>query len=74
MKDDWPTEPVEIAEPPPPHYASFILRCWTGGGGQMRVRLIDVRSGADCSLDDITELPAVVRRMARDTSAEEPTR
>ena len=67
-KDSSPTEPPEGEEAPPPHYVSFILRCWMSADGQMRVRLIDVRSGVDRPLNDVAELPAMVCRILRDAS------
>lgn len=46
-----------------PHYASFILRCWTGKGGKVRVRLIDVHSGVSRPVTDLADLPGLVRRL-----------
>jgi hypothetical protein len=46
----------------PPHYASFVLRCWTSGG-QVRARLIDVLSGASYPVADLQELPSLVERL-----------
>ena len=42
-------------------YASFILRCWTGPGGQIRVRLIDVQSGVSRAVAGVDDLPEQVR-------------
>ena len=42
-------------------YASFILRCWTGPGGQIRVRLIDVQTGVSRPVADLAGLPEQVR-------------
>jgi len=44
-------------------YASFILRCWTGPGGQIRVRLIDVQSGVSRPVAGVDDLPEQVRRL-----------
>lgn len=41
-------------------YASFVLRCWVGAGGQIRARLIDTQSGIDQPVADLAELPEQV--------------
>jgi hypothetical protein len=46
-----------------PRYASFILRCWTSDGGELRARLIDVRSGISRPLADLSELPGLIRQL-----------
>ena len=39
-------------------YASFILRCWTGPGGRIRVRLIDVHLASAEAVADLADLRA----------------
>lgn len=52
------------------YYASFILRCWTSPGGQIRARLIDVQSGVSRPVADLADLPEQVRSlMARSLPA-----
>jgi hypothetical protein len=43
------------------YYASFILRCWTSPGGQIRVRLIDVQSSISRPVADLADLAEQVR-------------
>ena len=45
------------------HRASFILRCWMDASGEVRVRLIDVRSGVGYPLGCLSDLPGLVRRL-----------
>lgn len=68
------TEPLEGAEDAPPRYASFILRCRVGSGGQVYGRLFDVRSGTSCPIGDLDDLPGILRRLIRDAfvGQEEP--
>jgi hypothetical protein len=46
-----------------PHYASFLLRCWPGEDGKVRVRVIGVRTGVNHCLADLDDLPALLRQM-----------
>lgn len=46
-----------------PRYISLILRCWTSDEGQVRARLIDVRSGASQIVHDLDDLPGIVRQL-----------
>jgi hypothetical protein len=45
-------------------HQSFVLRCWRDTSGEVRVRLVDVRSGRSYSLSSIKEIPALVQRLA----------
>lgn len=63
MKDTPPTDDVGELEGAPPRYASFILRCQTRTDGGIRTRLLDVRSGFTCSVDDLDQLPNIVREL-----------
>jgi len=63
MSDTVPTPPFDSEESKSPHYASFILRCWTCETGQIRARLTDVHSGVSCPVTDLADLPRLVRRM-----------
>jgi hypothetical protein len=58
-------------EPEPPHYASFVLRCWTGDLGQIRARLIDVHSGVSRPVNDLAELPGLVRHLVEQAVPDE---
>ena len=42
---------------------SFILRCWIDASGEVRARLIDVRSGVGYPLGCLSDLPGLVRRL-----------
>ncbi|MCD6552832.1 MAG: hypothetical protein J7M16_02340 [Anaerolineae bacterium] len=44
-------------------YASFILRCWTDGQGQLRARLTEVDSGVSHPVASLETLPDLVRRL-----------
>jgi hypothetical protein len=44
-------------------HASFILRCWSNPAGEVRARLIDVRTGVTHPLADLDEIPALTRRL-----------
>jgi hypothetical protein len=46
-----------------PRYASFILRCWMGEEGQLRARLIDIRTGVGHVVGSLALLPDLVRRL-----------
>ena len=46
-------------------YASFILRCWTGEGQPMRLRLVDVNSGTSHTLNDLSQLPGLLLALLR---------
>ena len=50
-------------EPNLPHYASYILRCWTGRDDRVRARLFEVHSGVSYPVASLAELPALVRRL-----------
>jgi len=50
-----------------PHLASFVLRCWQGEGGRVRARLLDVHSGINHPLSDLTDLPGLVERLLAQT-------
>jgi hypothetical protein len=45
-------------------HQSYVLRCWRDASGEVRVRLVDVRSGRSYSLSSIQEIPALVHRLA----------
>jgi hypothetical protein len=47
----------------PTRYVSFILRCWTGEEGQLRARLIDVRTDVGHIVGSLALLPDLVRRL-----------
>ena len=55
-----------------PLYSSFILRCWIGRGGQVRARLIEVRSGVSHPVIDLDELPELLYRLITNTASNEP--
>lgn len=57
-----PTEPPDEGEFPPPHYASFVLRCRITAEGRVRASVSEVRSGLTRSVADLDELPNLVRR------------
>jgi hypothetical protein len=44
-------------------YASFILRCWQGGEGCIRARLVDVHTGRSYLVADLDELPEQIQRL-----------
>ena len=46
------------------HHQSFVLRCWRDASGDVRVRLVDVRSGRSYSLSSIQDIPTLVQRLA----------
>jgi hypothetical protein len=43
--------------------ASFILRCWIDASGEIRARLIDVRSGVGYPLNCLSDLPGLIRQL-----------
>ena len=45
-------------------HQSYLLRCWQDASGEVRVRLVDVRSGRSYSLSSVQEIPALVQRLA----------
>lgn len=51
----------------PPHYVSFVLRCWVVGKGQVHVRLIEVPSGVKHAVSDLDKLPAMIRRLVKES-------
>jgi hypothetical protein len=63
MTDIDQTQLPEAKDSDLPHYASFILRCWTGDKGQIHARLIDVNSGVGRPVADLKDLPDQVRLM-----------
>jgi hypothetical protein len=50
-----------------PRYASFILRCWIGEEGQLRARLIDIRTGVGHIIGNLDLLPDLVHRLVTNT-------
>ena len=58
-----PCPPIRHEEPNLPHYASFVLRCWTGEDGHVRARLIDAHSGVGHPIGELGDLPQLVRRL-----------
>ncbi len=62
MKDTPTSDGLQQGEAAPARYLSFILRCQARIGGGVRARLLEVHSGFACSLDDLDELPDIVRR------------
>jgi hypothetical protein len=70
MPDPIQRQPSEDEGPEAIHHASFVLRCWTGAGGQIRARLIDVQSGVSLPVADLADLPGQIRSlMARSMPA-----
>ncbi len=63
MSDTVPAPPFDSEARESPHYASFVLRCWTCEMGQIRARLTDVHSGISYPVTDLADLPGLVRRM-----------
>jgi hypothetical protein len=55
-------EPHDETERTLPRYVSFVLRCRTTADGQVWARLSEVRSGLTRSVNDLDELPDLVRR------------
>ncbi len=47
----------------PQQHTSFILRCWPGATGQVRARLIDVRSKQAYPVARLADLPALIERL-----------
>jgi len=45
------------------HHASFVLRCWTDRAGDVRLRLIDARSGLSYPLAQLADLAELVQRL-----------
>ncbi len=56
------SDALQQGEAVPPRYVSFIVRCQARIGGGVRARLLEVRSGFTCSVDDLDQLPDIVRR------------
>lgn len=50
-----------------PCYTSFILRCWTSEEGQLRARLIDIRTGVGYVIGSLAVLPDLVYRLVTNT-------
>lgn len=65
MKSRHETALPEDMECAPPRYTSFILRCRVDADGQVRARLVDVRSGIICPVGDLEEVPEIVRGLLR---------
>ena len=65
MYDVDSSPPVVEETATPSQYSSFVLRCWTSSGGQTRVRLLDVQSGASYPAADLVELPDLLRRLIK---------
>ena len=63
MSDSVPLQSLDNEESTAPHYASFVLRCWTGDLGRIRARLIDVHSGVSRPVNDLADLPGMVRHL-----------
>ncbi|MBN2003461.1 MAG: hypothetical protein JXA21_08910 [Anaerolineae bacterium] len=55
----------ETPEPAVTRYASFIVRCWQDSEMHLRARLVDVNSGASYPIANLSDLPAVLRRLLR---------
>ncbi len=74
MEDRATTDASQQGETGPPRYISFIVRCQARMGGGVRARLLEVRSGFTCSVDDLDKLPEIVRRRVAQATdqAEEP--
>jgi hypothetical protein len=73
MPDAAQRQPSGQESSEPIQYASFILRCWTSGSGQIRARLIDAQSGISHPVADLADLPEQVRSlMARITPSASP--
>jgi hypothetical protein len=47
----------------PPAYTSLILRCWRGEKGKLRIRLVNVQSGASHLVSDLDELPDLISHL-----------
>lgn len=71
MSDTSQAPAFDSREPEPPHYASFVLRCWTGDLGQIHARLIDVHSGVSRPVSDLAELPGLVRHLIEQAAPDE---
>ena len=67
MSDTVPAPRFDSEASESPHYASFVLRCWTCETGQIRARLTDVHSGISYPVTDLADLPCLVRRMVTQT-------
>jgi len=72
MTDPLPTRSLDNQEAESPHYASFILRCWTSDLGQIRARLIDVHTGVSRPVTDLDELPGLVRHLVAQALPDQP--
>lgn len=68
MKDSHRTASPDQTNGVQTHHTSFILRCQTGAGGRLHARLLDVRSGVSCPIDDLDELPGIVRDLLSQAS------
>ena len=47
-------------------HASFVLRCWIADEGQVRARLINVRSGISHAVAELSELPGLIGRLVQE--------
>jgi hypothetical protein len=71
MKTSHQAEPHDQIDDARTYYTSFILRCQTSPGGRVRARLVNVRSGLSWFVNDVDELPDIVRRLLAQTAPEE---
>ena len=60
-----PNRPPSSHNEEPTHYASFILRCWLGGGERLRARLVDVNSGVSYPVSNLDQLPHLLGQLLR---------
>lgn len=62
MTDASHRHPFGNEQSDPPHHTSFIVRCWTGEGEKVHVRLTGVHSGVSRPMTGLADLPGLVRR------------
>lgn len=63
MSNDNTAQPAESADRGEQGYATYILRCWTTRSEKLRVRLVDVSSGIEHPVHDVSVLPDLLRRL-----------
>jgi hypothetical protein len=70
MKTSHQGEPHDQIDGARTYYASFILRCQASPDGRVRARLVNVRSGLSWPVNDLDELPDIVRRLLTQSAPE----
>jgi hypothetical protein len=63
MSNDKTAQSAETADRGKEGYATYILRCWTTRSNKLRVRLVDVSSGIQHPVHDVSLLPDLLRRL-----------